>query len=179
MAKKILLAEDSVTMQKVVQMTFEAEDVTVTTVATAAEALARAREMDPDVVLADLSMPGENGYDICAALKQRGGPPVLLLHGLTQSLDAERARQVGADADLAKPFESQALIDLVNDLLEKAAAAAPETHLEVKSLASPIEADVVIDGDLFGTPRSPPAPAPAPAVVAPRSPPVPAPAPAV
>ncbi|PID37930.1 MAG: two-component system response regulator, partial [Proteobacteria bacterium] len=163
MAKKILLAEDSVTMQKVVQMTFEAEDFTVTAVSSAADALARAGEMGPDLVIADVSMGGKSGYDICAAIKADSGAPVLLLHGTAAPLDRARAQAVGADGDLEKPFETQALIDLAADLVARSVLQ-PTTALEVKPLSSPIESnDIVIDSAAFKPPAKSAVPAPKPA----------------
>jgi CheY-like chemotaxis protein len=120
MAKKILLAEDSITMQKVFQMTFAAEDVSITAVSSGVEAIARAKEMKPDLVIADLSLPGKTGYDVCQELK--GDPklsrtPVLLLHGSAATFDEARAQAVKADGDIAKPFETQVVIDKVKQLL--------------------------------------------------------------
>lgn len=162
MAKKILLAEDSVTMQKVVEMTFAAEDFTVTAVASAEEAIERAKEMKPDVVIADLSMDGKNGYDICSAIKSdpsMGSVQVLLLHGSATPVDGGKAKAAQADGDIAKPFETQAMIDKVKELTEKGALA-KEAMGPVESLSPPIEAaaggeDIVIDTDAFKEPEKP------------------------
>jgi len=161
MAKKILLAEDSVTMQKVVQLTFAGEDFTVTSASTVDEALERANEMDPDIVLADLSMPGKTGYDLCATLKRNGTrAPILLLHGSAVGFDEERARNVQADAHLAKPFDTQGLIDRVQELLSDTTRVTVSGPIE--SLSAPIESggeDIVIDP---GIPAVPPPRAPTP-----------------
>jgi CheY-like chemotaxis protein len=69
MPKTLLLADDSVTMQKVVGITFANEDVRLVTVDNGDDALERAREVKPSVVLADVGMPGLNGYELCAAIK--------------------------------------------------------------------------------------------------------------
>ena len=84
MPKTLLLADDSVTIQKVVGITFANEDVELVTVDNGDDALVRAREVQPDIVLADVSMPGLNGYALCAELKRDPGLqriPVLLLTG--------------------------------------------------------------------------------------------------
>ncbi|MCA9666086.1 MAG: response regulator, partial [Myxococcales bacterium] len=165
MPKKILLAEDSVTMQKVVQMTFSAEDYSVTAVSTVDEALARAKEVQPDIVIADLSMSGKNGYDLCQALKNGGNVPVLLLHGSAAPIDAGKAQSVGADGDLAKPFETQALIDKVSELTSAARPAAA-ARAPARAAAPPIESDIVIDTDALNKkpaaakPAAPAAPKP-------------------
>jgi len=119
MAKTILLAEDSVTIQKVVEMTFAAEDFRIVTAASGQEAVKVALADPPDIVVADLSMEGENGYDICSTLKSLDAHhdiPVLLLHGNASKYDEGRAQAVGANGEITKPFESQTLIDKVKML---------------------------------------------------------------
>ena len=119
MAKTILLAEDSVTIQKVVEMTFAAEDFDIVVASSGQEAVKLALANPPDIVLADLSMEGENGYDVCSTLKSldvHSEIPVLLLHGNAAKFDEARARAVGANGEITKPFESQALIDRVKIL---------------------------------------------------------------
>ena len=128
MSKTLLLADDSVTIQKVVGITFASEDVELVTVDNGDEALTRAREIRPDLVLADVSMPGLDGYELCQAIKADAliaNTPVVLLTGTFEVQDASRATQVGADAQIAKPFEAQALVDLVRGLLERSQTPAP------------------------------------------------------
>lgn len=120
MSKTLLLADDSVTIQKVVGITFASEDVVLVTVDNGDDALTRAREIRPDLVLADVSMPGLDGYELCHAIKTDGmlaRTPVVLLTGTFEVQDESRAAQVGADAQIAKPFEAQALVDLVRRLI--------------------------------------------------------------
>jgi CheY-like chemotaxis protein len=126
MPKTLLLADDSVTIQKVVGISFANEDVRIVTVDNGDDAVVRARELKPDIVLADVVMPGKSGYDVCAALK--GDPelrsiPVLLLTGTFETFDEDRATRAGADGHITKPFEAQALVELVNARLAGAAAA--------------------------------------------------------
>jgi CheY-like chemotaxis protein len=130
MAKKLLLADDSVTIQKVVGISFANEDVEILTVDNGDDALASAREHRPDMVLADVVMPGKNGYEVCETLKADPAlahVPVLLLTGTFEAFDEERAQQAQADGHITKPFEAQALVDRVNELLARApqSAAAP------------------------------------------------------
>ncbi|TDJ06973.1 MAG: response regulator, partial [Deltaproteobacteria bacterium] len=122
MPKTLLLADDSVTIQKVVGITFASEDVELVTVDNGDTALKRAREIKPDLVLADVSMPGLDGYELCAALKadpELSHIPVLLLTGTFERFDKERATRAKVDAYIAKPFEAQALVDQVHQLLER------------------------------------------------------------
>ncbi len=131
MPKTILLADDSVTIQKVVGISFANEDVVLLTVDNGDDAVLQARESRPDIVLADIVMPGKSGYEVCEAL--RSDPelrdiPVLLLSGTFETFDEERAQEVGAHGHITKPFEAQSLVDRVNELLEAGDAAnAPTT----------------------------------------------------
>ena len=99
MGKKLLLADDSVTIQKVVGISFANEDIELITVDNGDDAVARAREERPDVVLADVVMRGKNGYEVCEALKSDpdlAQVPVLLLTGTFEAFDSDRAEQCGA-----------------------------------------------------------------------------------
>jgi len=124
MPKTLLLADDSVTIQKVVGLSFANEDVSLLTVDNGDDAIAQVRASRPDIVLADVVMPGKNGYEVCEAIKSDPAfrhIPVLLLTGTFEAFDEERARRVGADGHITKPFEAQALVDTVNGLLAKSA----------------------------------------------------------
>ena len=103
MPKSLLLADDSVTIQKAVEMTFKAEDVTLTVVSDGNQALSHAREAKPDLILADVSMPGLGGYELCEKVRADASMrhiPVLLLGGGTP-IDPSKAIAVGANALLS------------------------------------------------------------------------------
>ncbi len=128
MPKTILLADDSVTIQKVVAISFASEDVTVVTVDNGDDAITKIQELRPDVVLADVVMPGKNGYEVCEAVKANPAIahiPVLLLTGTFEAFDESRARSVGSAGHIAKPFEAQSLVAQVRSLIAAAASAPP------------------------------------------------------
>jgi len=123
MGKRILLADDSITIQKVVELTFSDGDFDVLSVGSGDQAITKAREFKPDIALLDVIMPEKNGYEVCQVLKQDSALshiPVLLLTGTFESFDRTRAEEVGADGYLTKPFESQMLISKVEELLSSA-----------------------------------------------------------
>jgi CheY-like chemotaxis protein len=123
MGKKILLADDSITIQKVIELTFSDEDFDVVTVGNGRLALERLPEVRPDIVLCDIIMPEKDGYEVCEQIKSNpstGHIPVLLLTGAFEPFDQERAARAGYDGSLAKPFEPETLIAKVKDLLAKA-----------------------------------------------------------
>jgi CheY-like chemotaxis protein len=143
MPKTLLLADDSVTIQKVVGISFANEDVVLVTVDNGDDAIARAREARPDIVLADVVMPGMNGYEVCEAIKsdpELRQIPVLLLTGTFEAFDAERAARAGADGHITKPFEAQALVDQVNSRLAHSAASAAAPAARPQTAPTPSEA---------------------------------------
>ena len=137
MTHKLLLADDSVTIQRVVELTFSGEDVQVVTVGDGEQAIARIPIERPDIVLADIGMPKRSGYDVAAFVKGRpdlSHIPVLLLAGAFEPVDDARAQQVRCDGVLVKPFEPQQVVSRVRELVDGArekaapayAAGAPE-----------------------------------------------------
>src|SRR3954470_21957227 len=132
MPKTVLVADDSLTIRKVIGMIFATEDFQITTVDNGLDAISRTRELRPDLVLADVMMPGKSGYEVCEALKSdpsTQGIPVLLLAGTFEAFDENRARAARADDHITKPFESNALLEKVRALTggapSRPAAAAP------------------------------------------------------
>jgi CheY-like chemotaxis protein len=120
MAHKLLLADDSVTIQRVIELTFADEDVQVVAVGDGKKAIASIQADRPDIVLADVGMPERDGYEVAAFIKgnpQFSSIPVLLLTGAFEPIDETRARAVGCDGVLVKPFEPQMVINRVKDLL--------------------------------------------------------------
>lgn len=122
MAKKILLADDSITIQKVVELTFAEGDYEVVCASDGAQAVRKIEETPPDIALVDVMMPQRNGYEVCAHVKQDPNLawiPVLLLTGTFEPFDPRRADQVGANGHIVKPFESRSLVSLVEELISK------------------------------------------------------------
>ena len=128
MAKRILLADDSITIQKVVELTFSDGDYEVTAVNNGNKAIQKLSEMRPDIILSDIIMPEKNGYEVCEFVKSHPefrSIPVILLTGTFEPFDPDRADKAGIDAVVTKPFESQSLIHKVEELIEHAKAQAP------------------------------------------------------
>lgn len=121
--RKLLLADDSLTIQKVVSLTFADEGVEVVAVGDGRQALSRLEEDDalPDVVLADVLMPVLDGYELCRRIKADSRfrhIPVMLLVGAFEHFNEAEARRVGADDVLTKPFQSiRGLVSRVGSLL--------------------------------------------------------------
>lgn len=149
MSRTILLADDSVTIQKVIELTFMEEDYEVVAAGDGDEALERLDELRPDFVIADVHMPGASGIDVCRRAKQLyPDVPVLLLVGTFEPFDEDEARAAGADAHLKKPFDSQELLQLVDDLMGPGETAAPSAA--APSAAAPQDGDSTWGFDLAG-----------------------------
>src|SRR5262245_61860783 len=122
MSKRILIADDSLTIQKAFAMTFAGEDVTLLAARSADEGLTMARQARPELVIADAVMPGRSGYDLASAIKSDPnlrGVPVYILASQHNPYDESRGRQCGADGSLLKPFESVALVERVKEAIAK------------------------------------------------------------
>ena len=125
MTRKILLADDSVTIQKVVELTFADGDYQVQCVSNGRSAVQKIQEDRPDLLLCDVIMPEMNGYDVAAFVKHNptfSAIPVILLTGTFEPFDEEKARQSGADTYITKPFDSKMLVDKVDELLRRRVA---------------------------------------------------------
>ena len=123
MAKTILLADDSITIQKIVNLTFSGEGIDVVTVGNGDAAIKKVYDIHPDLVLADIFMPGKNGYEVCEYIKGQSDlqrTPVILLVGAFEPFDSNEAARVKADGHLTKPFEIKVLISAVNSLISAA-----------------------------------------------------------
>jgi CheY-like chemotaxis protein len=146
MGIKLLLADDSITIQKVVGIIFANEDYELTLVDNGDAAMDKARELVPDVFLVDALMPGKTGYEVCTEVRQDPklkNVPLLLLTGAFEQFDEDRARKCGADDFITKPFESQQLIERVEKLFalgQERASAAPAVTIEAPA---PVAATVV------------------------------------
>ena len=128
MAHKLLLADDSPTIQRVVELTFANEDVDVVAVGDGARAIAAIEDDEPDIVLADVGMPGTDGYEVASFVRRDAGRariPVVLLTGAFEPLDAERCDEIGRHDVLIKPFEPRELVGKVRALLDPSAPPDP------------------------------------------------------
>jgi len=120
MTLKLFVADDSVTIQKVIGLAFNDSDTVIESVTSGASALDAIRTTRPDIVMADVCMPDINGYEICAQIKEDqdlSHIPVILIVGTFEPFDESEASRVGYDACLTKPFDTSELIDVVQKLV--------------------------------------------------------------
>ena len=126
MAVNILVADDSVTMRRILELTFQGEDASVTAVETGDSALRKASEITPDIVFADLSMQGLDGYALASAIKAAPGlerTAVIVMASQKHPYDEEKGRAAGVDDHIIKPFDTQHVIERLKQVLAKARVA--------------------------------------------------------
>ena len=129
MAANLLLADDSITIQRVISLSFADEDFEVTCVGNGELAIERIEHLRPDVVLADVFMPRKTGYEVCDHVKSSPSLshiPVILLVGAFEPFDKAEAARVGADGHITKPFETTNLVCMVKDVLQQASTVASD-----------------------------------------------------
>jgi DNA-binding response OmpR family regulator len=123
MPKKILVADDSVVIQKSIGITFAQEDFQVTFVGNGEEAFQRSKELKPDLILADTSMPKLAGAELCKKFRQEAEfrrTPIILLASAQENFNPGQLKACGANDFIQKPFESSVLIEKVKTQLSGA-----------------------------------------------------------
>jgi DNA-binding response OmpR family regulator len=150
MAAKLLLVEDSLSIQTIVETTFAGEGFEVMMAGDALDGLHKAQTLRPDIVLADAFMPDMDGFQLCQSIRQsadgRHVPVVLLTSGFA-AYDTAKGDRVGVTMHLAKPFEPQVLLDMVKQLVPGAHRPAPPLSTIATILPRP-------EGDPFEAPLS-------------------------
>ena len=122
MARKILLADDSVTAQNMGRKILADAGYDVFTVNNGSAALKRITEIKPDLIVLDVYMPGYSGLEVCQRLKDAAETahiPVLLTVGKLEPFKPEEARRVRADAHIVKPFEASELLTAITRLEDR------------------------------------------------------------
>jgi CheY-like chemotaxis protein len=142
MTSRILLADDSPHAQRMGERILREEGFEVVSALDGEAALAQMDETEPDVVLADVFLPGMSGYELCRWIKtseRHKHAGVILIAGLLEPVDEEEARRAGCDGVLKKPFEASAILDAIRPLVDKAHFA---RGLFVDSLPEPKTAEM-------------------------------------
>jgi len=133
MNQTLLLADASATIQRIVELTFATENIAVVPFSNGEHAIASLDRNVPDIVLADVGMPGRSGYEISRYIKNSpplAHIPVLLLTGAFEPVDQTKALEAGCDGILIKPFEPQFVINRVKELLRKPKPGTREAEVE-------------------------------------------------
>jgi two-component system alkaline phosphatase synthesis response regulator PhoP len=122
MTKKILIVEDEEKIVKMLLIIFKLEDYEVLCAGDGEEALRIARADNPDLILLDVRIPKIDGYEVCRSVKSEptmSHMKVLMVSGMVQNYELQKAREVGADGYITKPFNTRVLLEKIEDLLGK------------------------------------------------------------
>lgn len=146
MALRVLLADESVTIKKVIQLALQDFAVEVKAVPVGLDVLEVSKAFQPDLVFADILLQKRSGYDVCRDLKkdvQTAAIPVILMWSSFMELDQKQVDACGADGRLEKPFEVEALRKLVLDLVPRTRSQRLATFLEYPAtIAAPLKSEV-------------------------------------
>jgi CheY-like chemotaxis protein len=136
---RILLADDSPHAQRMGERILRDEGHEVITVSDGTAAMLRFKDASPDLVIADISMPGISGYELCAWIKDNSRTPVFLTAGPVEPVDDKEVARVAANGMLKKPFEASILLNAIGGLLS-----GPKRSAVVRS-SGPPRSVVVLD----------------------------------
>ena len=137
---RVLLADDSAHAQRMGVRILREEGFEVVSVTDGDAAAARLSDVEPDVIVADVFLPGKSGLELCRLVKENprhNHTRVILTAGILETFDEEAARQAGCDAIVRKPFEASVVVSTVRDLIEQSAGQ-PPTEVE-ESPTEPVE----------------------------------------
>ena len=152
MSRVILLADDSPTIQKVLQLALADTPYELHVVSNGNDALRKISDIPADLVLADVSLQGMDGYRICEAVKSDPSLrhiPVVLMFGAFENMEDQRYRLVGADGQLKKPFSTQELFRLFNELLIDHKGLSHRSRREKRAVEFHQEGEENLDENLF------------------------------
>lgn len=120
MKQRVLVVEDDPVLTRVLHDNLVYEGFDVRCVADGLLAMGAAREFAPDLVLLDVNLPGQSGFDLCAAWRQGSRFPIILLTAKGQKPDKIRGLKLGADDYVTKPFDLEELLARVHAVLRRA-----------------------------------------------------------
>jgi two-component system, OmpR family, KDP operon response regulator KdpE len=130
--KLILVVDDEARMVNFMRMNLELEGARVSSATNGREALDRAREDMPDVVLLDIMMPGMDGFETLRRLRRFSQVPVLILTAKDEEEDRVRGLELGADDYIGKPFSHRELVSRIRAVLRRHYTAPPIPQTLVK-----------------------------------------------
>ena len=118
--KHILIVEDEIELNEMIKMRLEANDFEITTAFDGQDGLEKARELEPDLIILDLMLPKIDGYKVCGLLKsdsRYNKIPIIIFTALAQTSNKDIGMDLGADAYITKPFQSEVLLTKIKELM--------------------------------------------------------------
>ncbi|APT84192.1 MtrAB system response regulator MtrA [Corynebacterium aquilae] len=126
MSATILVVDDDPAISEMLSLVLQAEGFNTVVVADGAEAITTAANVNPDLILLDLMLPGMNGIDVCRAIRSRSSVPIVMLTAKTDTVDVVLGLESGADDYVNKPFKPKELVARIRARLRRAEDPAPD-----------------------------------------------------
>lgn len=141
-AAHLLLVDDDRRIRALMARYLTAQGYRVTTAEDAADAWRRLGSLAFDLIVLDVMMPGENGFDFATRLRRDSRVPILMLTARSETNDRVRGLEAGADDYLTKPFEPKELSLRIASILRRVAPPAPEPALAPVARFGPFAFDI-------------------------------------
>ena len=139
---RVLVVEDDANIVDLLRTNLAVRGFAVVVSRSGTDAISRYDDVEPELVLVDLMLPGLSGFEVCRHIRQRGAAGIIVLSARADETDKVKALNIGADDYLTKPFGIEELLARINATLRRARPHAGETH----AAAGPLRiGEVVID----------------------------------
>jgi DNA-binding response OmpR family regulator len=119
MVEKILVVEDELTLQETLAYNLKHQGYEVITSGNGLDAIRKAAEIKPDLIILDVMLPGADGFEVCRQIRKEMNMPILMLTARTDEIDRVVGLEVGADDYLTKPFSMRELIARIKAMLRR------------------------------------------------------------
>jgi DNA-binding response OmpR family regulator len=122
MSRKVLVVDDETALLEVISYTLNEAGFEVQTATDTVQAQTSLGVFNPDLIILDIMLPGESGFDFCRRLRQQSDVPIIILSAKTEEVDKVLGLELGADDYVTKPFSPRELVSRVKALLRRAEA---------------------------------------------------------
>lgn len=146
MSERILVVDDDTPLAEMIGIVLESEGYSPDYCSDGGEVAAKFREMNPDLVLLDVMLPGMDGIEICEHIRNESGVPIIMLTAKGDTTDVVRGLEAGADDYIVKPFNPKELVARIKTRLRGVQNESPEL-IRVGDLTMNVAAHEVLRGD--------------------------------
>ncbi|MFS2327637.1 response regulator [Brucella sp. H1_1004] len=136
----ILIVEDEPEIAEIIETYLSREGFRVVTAGDGTVGLGHHLRLRPDLVVLDIKLPGQDGYEVLAAIRRRGNTPVIMVTALAEDLDKLQALRIGADDYVVKPFNPLEVVARVKAVLRRSMGAPTERLLRVGPVTVDLQA---------------------------------------
>ncbi|MBK5923781.1 response regulator transcription factor [Rhodovulum sulfidophilum] len=130
----ILIVEDEPEIAEILETYFAREGFRVICARDGTTGLAHHQRLRPDLVVLDIKLPGQDGYEVLAAIRRRGETPVIMVTALAEDLDKLQALRIGADDYVVKPFNPLEVVARARAVLRRTMGRGPDHLLRLGPL---------------------------------------------